>query len=50
MTTPLLTVTGGVIADFGTSDSVTLQRHTHNQGADSHGDSEEMTDAPNAGT
>jgi hypothetical protein len=41
---------GNVIAGQGGSDSVTLQQHTHNQPNDSHGDSEQPTNAPNAGT
>jgi hypothetical protein len=39
-----------VIAGYGGSDQVGLQTHTHNQPVDSHGDTEQPTDAPNAGT
>jgi hypothetical protein len=45
-----LQVTGKVTAGFGTGDSVTVQQHTHNQANDSHGDSEQPTNPPNAGT
>ena len=45
-----LDVTGHVIAGSGMGDQVGLQTHTHNQGEDGHGDSEQPTDAPNAGT
>ncbi len=42
--------TGEVIRGSGGSDSVTLGNHTHDQGNDSHGDTEVPTNAPNAGT
>ena len=42
--------TGGVIAGFGGADQVGLQTHTHTQGVDSHGDTEDPTSAPTAGT
>lgn len=42
--------TGSVIAGYGTGDAVTLQGHTHNQGSDSHGDTEAPVNPPNAGT
>lgn len=41
---------GAMIAGFGTGDQVGLQTHTHTQGVDSHGDTEEPTDSPTAGT
>jgi hypothetical protein len=41
---------GGMIAGFGTGDQVGLQSHTHTQAADSHGDTEQPTAAPTAGT
>lgn len=44
------TATGAVIAGYGTGDQVGLQTHTHNQPADSAGDTEAATNAPNAGT
>jgi phage baseplate assembly protein gpV len=45
-----LEVTGGITAGFGTSDSVTLQHHTHDQPNDSAGDGEAATNPPNPGT
>lgn len=42
--------TGAVIAGFGTGDQVGLQTHTHQQGNDSHGDTEVPTEAPTGGT
>lgn len=56
ITTPLMTidgdlhVTGAVIGGYGGADQVGLQTHKHDQGADSHGDSEAETTAPVAGT
>lgn len=41
---------GAIIAGFGTGDQVGVQTHTHNQPNDSHGDTEQPVDAPNAGT
>jgi len=41
---------GNIVAGQGGSDQVTLQNHTHNQPTDSHGDTEQATNAPNAGT
>lgn len=43
-------VGGNVIAGFGTGASVGLKTHTHTQGADSHGDSQQATAAPTGGT
>lgn len=48
--TGTLHVTGGIIGGYGSGDQVGLQTHTHNQGSDSHGDSESPTNPPNAGT
>ena len=45
-----LTITGEITRGFGTDDSVTVGQHTHNQPPDSHGDTEETTNKPNAGT
>lgn len=42
--------TGSIIAGFGGGDQVGLQTHTHTQANDSHGDTEEPTSAPTAGT
>ena len=42
--------TGAVIAGFGGGDQVGLQTHEHAQGDDSHGDTEQNTTAPIAGT
>lgn len=39
-----------IIAGFGGSDQISLQNHIHSQGADSHGDAEQDTSAPVAGT
>lgn len=56
VTSPLTTVSGdlrvagGVTAGYGGSDAVTLQGHSHKQGTDTHGDTEQPTDAPTAGT
>lgn len=41
---------GEITRGAGTGDSVTLGGHVHNQPNDSHGDTEEPTDAPTAGT
>lgn len=45
-----LKVGGNVIAGFGTGDQVGLQTHTHTQPNDSHGDTEQPTASPTAGT
>lgn len=45
-----LRVTGAIIAGYGGADQVGLQTHTHTQAADSHGDTEQPTAAPTAGT
>jgi hypothetical protein len=45
-----LHVTQAVIAGYGGGDQVGLQTHTHQQGADGHGDAEVPTNAPTAGT
>ncbi len=45
-----LHIGGNVIAGYGTGDQVGLQTHTHHQGVDSHGDTEQPTNAPTAGT
>ena len=45
-----LHVTGEVVRGWGTGDQVTLGQHTHTQGGDSHGDSEEPTFPPTPGT
>lgn len=45
-----LHVNGAIIAGFGGGDQVGLQTHTHMQGLDSGGDTEQPTDAPTAGT
>jgi len=42
--------TAEVTRGFGTSSSVTLGGHIHSQAPDSHGDTEEPTSAPEAGT
>lgn len=42
--------TGAVIAGYGGADQVGLQTHTHAQAPDSHGDTEQPTNAPTAGT
>ncbi len=44
------TATGSILAGYGGADQVGLQTHTHNQAPDSAGDTEQPTDAPNAGT
>jgi hypothetical protein len=49
-TTPTLHVTGAITGGYGTANSVGLMTHTHDQGSDSHGDSEKATNAPNPGT
>lgn len=41
---------GNVIGGFGTGDQVGLTTHTHTQPNDSHGDTEQPTSAPTAGT
>jgi hypothetical protein len=46
----LFTASGNVIAGQGGSDQVTLQGHQHTQPNDSHGDTEQPTNAPTAGT
>jgi len=48
--TGTLQVTGEVYRGFGTGDQVSLGSHTHHQPNDSHGDSEQPTNAPTAGT
>ncbi len=48
--TGAFTATGAITAGFGGADQVGLQTHTHNQPADSHGDTEAATNAPNPGT
>jgi hypothetical protein len=45
-----LQVTGEVTRGVGTGDSVTLGQHKHNQSPDSHGDAEQPTNPPTAGT
>ena len=45
-----LHVTGEIVRGFGTGDQVTLGQHTHGQGGDSHGDSEQPTFPPTPGT
>jgi len=45
-----LETSGAVIAGFGGADQVGLQTHTHTQSNDSHGDTEQPTAAPTAGT
>lgn len=45
-----VTATGSITAGQGGADQVGLQTHKHAQGADSHGDTEEPTAAPTAGT
>ena len=45
-----LHVTGAVIAGWGGSDQVGLQTHRHTQPSDGHGDTEQPTNAPTAGT
>lgn len=45
-----LKIAGNVISGFGTGDQVGLQTHTHTQPNDSHGDAEQPTSAPSAGT
>lgn len=45
-----ISTSGNVIAGFGGADQIGLQTHTHTQGVDSHGDTEEPTSAPTAGT
>lgn len=45
-----LHVTGAVIAGYGGGDQVGLQTHRHTQPADTHGDTEQPTNAPTAGT
>jgi hypothetical protein len=42
--------TGYVIAGYGGANQVGLQTHTHTQGNDSHGDSEQPTNAPTPGS
>lgn len=42
--------TGAIIAGFGTVGQVGMTTHTHTQPQDSHGDSEQPTNAPTAGT
>lgn len=41
---------GAITAGFGTGDAVNLQTHQHTQPNDSHGDAEQPTAAPTAGT
>ena len=45
-----LHVQGAVIAGYGGGDQVGLQTHTHTQGGDSHGDSEQPTAPATPGT
>lgn len=45
-----LHVSGEIIRGFGTGDQVTLGQHTHAQDDDSHGDTEQETHKPTAGT
>jgi len=45
-----INATGEVTRGSGTSDSVTLGKHTHNQPPDSGGNTQQPTDAPTAGT
>jgi phage baseplate assembly protein V len=45
-----LHVQGEVIRGYGGPDSVTLGKHSHQQGSDTHGDGEVPTNAPTAGT
>lgn len=45
-----LNVTGEITRGFGTLGSVTLGQHSHTQGSDTHGDGEQPTNAPTAGT
>ena len=45
-----LHVTGEIIRGFGGPDQVGLGTHLHNQPVDSHGDTEQPTDPPTAGT
>ena len=45
-----LQTTGNVIAGFGSGDQVGLQTHKHTQPNDSHGDTEQPTNSPTAGT
>lgn len=42
--------TGEITAKSGTAASVTVTGHTHDQPADTHGDTEATTDPPNGGT
>jgi hypothetical protein len=44
------TATGEITRGFGGSDSVTVGQHKHTQPNDSHGDAEQPTNAPTAGT
>jgi phage gp45-like len=43
-------VDGAVLAGYGSADQIGLQTHTHEQLNDSHGDTEQPTQAPNPGT
>lgn len=45
-----LTVTGDITAGYGGADQIGVRTHTHTQAPDSHGDTEEPTSAPTAGT
>lgn len=45
-----LHVTGEIVRGVGTTDQVTLGQHSHMQGSDAHGDSEEPTFPPTPGT
>ena len=45
-----LKISGNITAGQGTGDAVTLQNHTHAQGADSHGDLEVETNKPTGGS
>ncbi len=45
-----LNVTGTITALYNTPNSVGVTTHKHNQGVDSHGDTEQPTDSPTPGT
>ena len=46
----ILYVDDEIYAKYGSADQVGVTTHTHTQGPDSHGDTEEATSAPTAGT
>jgi hypothetical protein len=50
LTTPFLNVTGSITGGYGSGDQVGLQTHRHTQGSDTHGDGEQPTNPPTAGT